>query len=244
MTSLSDIDLSAIPTHVAIIMDGNGRWAKERGEPRHVGHTAGEAALFDVIEGALAVGLPWMTIYAFSTENWKRPLAEVKFIMNFNRDLLKRRGDELHERNVRVRFIGRRVFPIPRGLIAIMNDIEARTRDNTGMTLQIAFNYGGRAEIVDALQAIVAKVANGELDPSKVRERTLKDHLYAPDAPDVDLLVRSSGEHRTSNFLIWQAAYAELVFDDTLWPDWRREHLWHALSVFQQRSRRFGGLNG
>ena len=243
MTSAADLNPNAIPTHVAIIMDGNGRWAKQRGEPRHVGHTAGEAALFDVIEGALEVGLPWMTIYAFSTENWKRPLAEVKFIMNFNRDLLQRRGDELHARNVRVRFIGRRVFPIPKGLIAIMNDIKDRTRNNTGMTLQIAFNYGGRAEIVDAMQTIAAKVASGELEPKKVRERTLADHLYATDAPDVDLLIRSSGEHRTSNFLIWQAAYAELVFDDTLWPDWRREHLWAAIKTFQQRNRRFGGLS-
>lgn len=243
MTSVADLNMNAIPNHVAIIMDGNGRWAWQRGEPRHVGHTAGEAALFDVIEGALEVGLPWMTIYAFSTENWKRPLAEVKFIMNFNRDLLKRRGDELHARNVRVRFIGRRVFPIPKGLIAIMDEIEERTSQNTGMTLQIAFNYGGRAEIVDALQAIAKKVAAGELDAKKVRERTLAEHLYATDAPDVDLLVRSSGEHRTSNFLIWQAAYAELVFDDTLWPDWRREHLWDAIKTFQQRNRRFGGLS-
>lgn len=243
MTRALDLDRSALPAHVAIIMDGNGRWAKARGEMRHVGHTAGEAALFDVIEGALEIGLEWMTIYAFSTENWKRPQPEVTFIMHFNRDLLRRRGDELHERNVRVRFIGRRVAPIPKSLIAIMDEIEARTSTNTGMTLQIAFNYGGRAELADTMASLATQVRAGTLNPDAISEDLISANLYAPDAPDVDLMIRSSGECRTSNFLIWQAAYAELVFDDTLWPDWRRTHLWAAIKTFQQRNRRFGGLS-
>ncbi|WP_370325454.1 polyprenyl diphosphate synthase [Euzebya sp.] len=231
-----------VPAHVGVIMDGNGRWAKQRGLPRTEGHTKGEEALFDAVEGALEVGLRWLTVYAFSTENWRRPQPEVRFIMWFNRDLLTRRADELHERGVRVRFIGRKVAPIPRSLLRIMDRTEQLTAQNTRMTLQIAFNYGGRAELVDAARALAADVAAGRVDPDDVDEAALGARLYGPDAPDVDLMVRTSGERRLSNFLLWEAAYAELVFDPVLWPDFRRTHLFAAIDEFQRRTRRFGAV--
>ena len=237
---LDAVDRTRLPAHVAIIMDGNGRWAKQRGLPRSEGHSAGEHALFDTVEGALELGLRYLTVYAFSTENWRRPPSEVKFLMNFNRDLLLRRADDLDERRVRVRFIGRRGRPVPRRLIEMMEDTEARTAGHDRLTLQIAFNYGGRAELVDAARAIAADVAAGRLDPERVTERSLRRRLYEPDAPDVDLLVRTSGEQRLSNFLLWEAAYAELVFTETLWPDFDRHALFAAIAEFQRRARRFG----
>jgi undecaprenyl diphosphate synthase len=234
------IDPGRLPAHVGIIMDGNGRWANERGEPRNVGHTAGEHALFDTVEGALELGLRHLTVYAFSTENWKRPPSEVRFLMGFNRDLLLRRADELDERQVRVRFIGRRGRPVPRSLVELIERTEARTAHHTRMTLQIAFNYGGRAELVDAARALAADAAAGRVKPERVSERSIQARLYEPDAPDVDLLVRTSGEQRVSNFLLWEAAYAELVFTDVLWPDFDRGHLRAAVAEFQRRTRRFG----
>lgn len=232
------IDPDHIPTHVACVMDGNGRWAKRRGLKRTEGHAAGEHALFDTVEGALDLGLDWLTVYAFSTENWRRPRDEVRFLMNFNESILLRRRDELHERNVRMRFIGRRDWRVPKRLLRRMDEAEALTADNTGMTFTMAFNYGGRAEIVDAVRAIVAEGIPAE----KIDERTIQRHLYAPDMPDPDLMVRTSGEFRTSNYLLWQLAYSELVFVDVLWPDFRREHLFEAIAAYQSRTRRFGGL--
>ena len=229
-----------LPAHVGVIMDGNGRWAAQRGLPRNVGHAAGEEALFDTVEGALDLGLRYLTVYAFSTENWKRPPSEVRFLMDFNRDLLLRRADELDDRQVRVRFLGRRGRPVPRRLIEMMQRTEARTAHHTRLTLQVAFNYGGRAELVDAARRLAADAAAGRVDPSRVTERSLQSRLYEPDAPDVDLLIRTSGEQRLSNFLLWEAAYAELVFTDVLWPDFRREHLKDAVAEFQRRTRRFG----
>lgn len=239
---LNAMRAAGVPDHVGVIMDGNGRWAKERGLPRTDGHTRGETALFDAVEGALEVGLEWMTVYAFSTENWKRPPSEVAFIMWFNRDLLTRRAEELDERGVRVRFIGRQKRPIPKSLLKIMADTEARTAGNRRLTLQIAFNYGGRAELVDAARRLAADVKDGKLSPNKVNERSIASRLYGPDAPDVDLLIRTSGEKRLSNFMLWEAAYAELVFDPVLWPDFRREHLYAAITEFQHRTRRFGAV--
>jgi undecaprenyl diphosphate synthase len=231
-----------VPDHVGVIMDGNGRWAEQRGLARTEGHQRGEAALFDAVEGALAVGLRWLTVYAFSTENWRRPPSEVAFIMWFNRDLLLRRADELDERGVRVRFIGRRRRPIPTSLQRIMTQTEQRTAGNTRMTLQIAFNYGGRAELVDAARRLAVDVAEGRIKPGGVSEKAVQARLYSPDAPDVDLMVRTSGERRLSNFLLWEAAYAELVFDEVLWPDFRRGHLYAAIAEFQRRTRRFGAV--
>ncbi|MGH8909046.1 MAG: polyprenyl diphosphate synthase [Egibacteraceae bacterium] len=233
-------DQGRLPAHVGVIMDGNGRWAGARGLPRNAGHTAGEQALLDTVEGALDLGLRYLTVYAFSTENWKRPPSEVGFLMNFNRDLLLRRVDELDERGVRVRFVGRRGRPVPRRLVEMMERTEARTARHRRLTLQVAFNYGGRAELVDAARRVAADVAAGRLDPGRVTERSLQTRLYSPDAPDVDLLVRTSGEQRLSNFLLWEAAYAELVFTDVLWPDFRREHLKAAVAEYQRRTRRFG----
>lgn len=232
------IDPDHIPAHVACVMDGNGRWAQRRGLKRTDGHAAGEEALFDTVEGALDLGLEWLTVYAFSTENWKRPRDEVKFLMNFNESILVRRRDELHERGVRMRFIGRRDWRVPKRLLRRMDEAVELTADNPGMTFTMAFNYGGRAELVDAVRAIVAEGIPAE----KINEQVIARHLYAPDMPDPDLMVRTSGEYRTSNYLLWQLAYSELVFTDVLWPDFRRQHLFNAVREFQRRERRFGGV--
>ena len=237
-------DAARIPRHVAIVMDGNGRWAKQRGLKRTDGHAAGEEALFDTVNGALDVGLDWMTVFAFSTENWRRPVDEVRFLMGFNESLLLRRRDELNELGVRVRFIGRRAGRVPGRLRRRIADAEELTRANRRLTLTFAFNYGGRAELVDAARAIAHEVAAGHLDPDKISDRTLARHLYAPDMPDPDLLVRTSGEFRISNYLLWELAYAELVFTDVLWPDFRRDHLFEAIREFQRRERRFGAVDG
>ncbi len=229
-----------MPKHVAIVMDGNGRWAKERGLPRTAGHEAGEAALLDVIHGAIEVGVTTVSAYAFSTENWKRSPDEVRFLMGFNRDVIRRRRDELDELGVRVRWAGRR-RRLWRSVITELEDAEQRTKDNRTLTLQFCVNYGGRAEIADAAAAIARDVADGRLKPDSVDERTIGRYLDEPDLPDVDLFVRSSGEQRTSNFLLWQSAYAELVFLDTLWPDFDRRDLWRAIEIYAARDRRYGG---
>ncbi|MFN8169943.1 MAG: isoprenyl transferase, partial [Candidatus Nanopelagicales bacterium] len=216
-----------VPRHVAVVMDGNGRWAKERGLPRTAGHEAGEASLLDCVHGAIELGVGWISAYAFSTENWKRSPDEVKFLMGFNRDVIRRRRDEMHDLGVRVRWAGRRP-KLWKSVIDELEEAERMTAGNSTLTLTMCVNYGGRAEIADAAQAIAREVAAGRLDPSKVDEKAIARHLDEPDMPDVDLFVRSSGEQRTSNFLLWQSAYAELVFVPTLWPDFDRRHLWWA----------------
>ena len=236
------IDLQRVPKHVAVVMDGNGRWAQRRGLPRTDGHAAGEEALFDTVEGALELGLSWLTVFAFSTENWRRPLDEVRFLMRFNEGILVRRRDELHERGVRVRFMGRRAGRVPGSVRRQIAETEALTQHNRRLTLTIAFNYGGRAELVDAARAMAADAAAGTLDPSSIDERRFARYLYAPDMPDPDLLVRTSGEFRISNFLLWVLAYAELHFTEVLWPDFRRSHLFEAVRDFQRRERRFGSI--
>jgi len=217
-------------------MDGNGRWAAQRDLPRTEGHTAGELALFEVLDEADALGVGWFTVYAFSTENWRRPVDEVQFLLRFNEEILLGRQKELHERNIRIRFIGRRDRRVPRRLVRRMDDAAALTRGNTGLTFTIAFNYGGRAELVDAVQRIV------DGGTKRVTERTIARHLYDPEMPDPDLVIRTSGEYRISNFLLWELAYSELVFSDALWPDFRREHLYAAIKEFQDRDRRYGGV--
>jgi undecaprenyl diphosphate synthase len=221
-------------------MDGNGRWAKQRGLPRTKGHEAGEAALLDVIHGAVEIGVRYLSAYAFSTENWKRSPDEVRFLMGFNREVIHRRRDELDAIGVRVRWAGRR-RRLWRSVIAELEEAERRTRDNDVITLQFCVNYGGRAEIADAVRAIAEDVAAKRLRPSKVDEELITRYLDEPDIPDVDLFIRSSGEQRTSNFLLWQSAYAELVFLDTLWPDFDRRHLWQAIEIYARRDRRYGG---
>ena len=230
---------SAVPAHVAVVMDGNGRWAKQRGLPRTEGHTRGEAALLDVVAGAIEAGVTHISAYAFSTENWKRSPDEVRFLMGFNRDVIRRRRDQMHEWGVRVRWAGRRP-KLWKSVIDELESAEEMTRDNTVLTLTMCVNYGGRAEIADAAKAIALKVAAGELNPAKITEKTVAAHLDEPDMPDVDMFWRSSGEQRSSNFLPWQAAYAEYVFSDVLWPDVNRTHLWAAIEEYARRNRRFG----
>ncbi|HYD09505.1 MAG TPA: polyprenyl diphosphate synthase [Acidimicrobiales bacterium] len=235
---LDGIDPKRLPRHVALVMDGNGRWAQKRGLRRTEGHAAGEEALFDTVDGALDLGIGWMTVYAFSTENWKRPPDEVRYLMGFNEGILTRRRDELHERGVRIRFAGRRDWRVPKRLLRQMDESVALTARNKTMTLTIAFNYGGRAEIVDAVRALVASGVKAD----KVDEKAIRRHLYDPSMPDPDLMIRTSGEYRISNFLLWELAYSELIFTETLWPDFRRADLFEAIREFQQRDRRFGGL--
>jgi len=235
---LTDLDASRIPTHVAIVMDGNGRWAQRRGLPRTDGHAAGEEALMDTVWGALDAGIRWLTVYAFSTENWKRPVDEVRYLMNFNERLLVSRRDELNAKNVKVQFLGRRDWRVPKRILRRIDETVELTGDNTAMTLSMAFNYGGRAELVDAVRAIVAEGTPA----NKIDERTIRRHLYDPTMPDPELMIRTSGEYRTSNFLLWEMAYSELVFTDVLWPDFRRSDLYAAISEFQRRDRRFGGI--
>jgi undecaprenyl diphosphate synthase len=234
------IPAELVPRHVALVMDGNGRWANQRGLPRTRGHEAGEAALLDVIHGAIELGIGTLSAYAFSTENWRRSPDEVRFLMGFNRQVIRRRRDELHAMGVRVRWAGRRPR-LWRSVITELEDAERMTVDNDVITLQFCVNYGGRAEIADAAQAIARDAAAGRLDPERVDERTVARYLDEPDLPDVDLFIRSSGEQRTSNFLLWQSAYAELVFLDTLWPDFDRRDLWRACALYASRDRRFGG---
>ena len=241
-TYLHDLDHDLLPNHVGIVMDGNGRWAKLRGLPRTDGHTAGEEAMWDTVVGANDLGLGWLTMFAFSSENWKRPKAEVAFLMGFNRGLLRRRRDELHRMNFRVRFLGRRDWKVPRSVLKEMEVSEELTRDNTGMTLTIAFNYGGRVEVVDAVKRLIADHDAGRLNGEKLTPESISRRLYHPDMPDPDLIIRTSGEERISNFLLWQAAYSELYFTPVYWPDFDREHLYEAVRDFQKRSRRFGAI--
>ena len=234
------IPAELVPAHVAIVMDGNGRWANERGLPRTEGHRAGEAALLDVIAGAIDIGISHVSVYAFSTENWKRSPDEVRFLMGFSRDVLRRQRDQLGEWGVRIRWAGRR----PRLWRSVINELEIaeeRTRSNSVCTLTMCVNYGGRAEIADAARGIAEDVAAGRLKASSVSEKTIQRYLDEPDLPDVDLFLRTSGEQRTSNFMLWQSAYAEMVFMDVLWPDVDRRTLWKAVDEYAARDRRYGG---
>ncbi|GAA1393793.1 isoprenyl transferase [Luteococcus peritonei] len=234
------IEPSLLPRHVAIVMDGNGRWAKQRGLRRTEGHQRGEASLFDVIEGCIELGIPYLSAYAFSTENWKRSPDEVAWLMGFNRDVIHRRRDEFDALGVKVRWAGRR----PRLWRSVIRELEAaeeQSKDNTTLTLQFCCNYGGRAEIVDAVRALAEDVKAGRVDPRRITETSFRAYLDEPEIPDVDLFVRSSGEQRTSNFLVWQSAYAEMVFLNQLWPDFDRRDLWQAVQMYVDRDRRFGG---
>ena len=228
-----------IPNHVAVVMDGNGRWAKKRGLPRTAGHEAGEAALFDVVQGAIQIGVKELSAYAFSTENWRRSPEEVKFLMGFNRDVLRRRRDEMNDLGVRVRWVGR-PQKLWGSVINELQEAEELTKKNKVLTLNMCVNYGGRSELVDAVQAVATQVAKRKLKPGQITEKLISTHLYNPKMSDVDLFLRSSGEQRTSNFLPWQSVYAEFVFMDVLWPDVDRHTLWKAIEIYSERDRRFG----
>jgi undecaprenyl diphosphate synthase len=239
---LDDLDRDHLPQHVGIVMDGNGRWAKLRGLPRTEGHAAGEEAMWDTVVGADALGMRWLTMFAFSTENWNRPKAEVRYLMAFNRNLLRRRRDELNRMNVRVRWLGRRDWRVPRPVLREMVISEELTRENSGMTLTIAFNYGGRVEVADAVKRLLEDHDAGRLKGEKITPESISRRMYHPDMPDPDLIIRTSGEERISNFLLWQAAYSELYFTPVYWPDFTREDLYEAIRDYQKRSRRFGAI--
>ncbi|MEX2653105.1 MAG: polyprenyl diphosphate synthase [Acidimicrobiia bacterium] len=241
---LSRIDPARIPRHVGLILDGNGRWANARGLPRTAGHLAGEAALFDTVEGALEIGIEWVTAYTFSTENWSRSEDEVEFLMWFNEDLLLRRRDELDAQGVRMWFAGDMDDPrIPDRNRKHMADAAEMTAANTRLHLVFAFNYGSRREIVEATRTIASRVADGELSIEDIDEEVMESAFYVPEMPAADLIIRSSGEHRLSNFLLWQAAYAEFYFPGILWPDFDRNALVDAVVEYQARERRFGAAD-
>ena len=229
-----------IPKHIAIVMDGNGRWAKQRNLPRTKGHEAGEIALLEAVHGALAAGVKNLSAYAFSTENWRRSPEEVKFLMGFNREVIHRRLDEMHDLGVKVRWVGREQ-KLYRSVKSELLKAEEKTKANKNLTLYMCVNYGGRAEIIDAINKLMLDVKNPKLKIDKVTEKIFNNYLDEPKMPEVDLFLRTSGEQRTSNFLLWQSAYAEMVFLDVLWPDFTREHLYQAIEMYSQRDRRFGG---
>ncbi|OBA79651.1 isoprenyl transferase [Mycobacterium sp. 1164966.3] len=228
-----------LPAHVAIVMDGNGRWATQRGMARTEGHKAGEAVVIDVVCGAIELGVRWLSLYAFSTENWKRSPEEVRFLMGFNRDVVRLRRVNLNTLGVRIRWVGSR----PRLWRSVINELaiaQDMTRNNDVITVNYCVNYGGRTEIAEAAKDIARLAEAGKLNAERITESTIARHLQWPDIPDVDLLLRTSGEQRSSNFMLWQAAYAEYIFQDKLWPDYDRRDLWAACEEYASRSRRFG----
>ncbi len=230
---------SQVPKHIAIVMDGNGRWANKRGLTRVEGHKAGEAALLDVVAGAIEAGVSELSVFAFSTENWKRSPEEVRFLMGFNKEVLRARRDQLNNWGVKVRWVGRR----PKLWASVIEELEEAqrlTKKNKVLTLTMCVNYGSRIEIVDAVNEITELVAKKKLKPGSVTEKGLGKLLSTNPLKDVDLFVRSSGEKRMSNFLLWQSAYAELVFSEVLWPDFDRQELWRAIEQYSTRQRRFG----
>ena len=228
-----------VPQHIAIVMDGNGRWAKERGLARTAGHEAGEKVLFDLVEAAISFGVKELSAYAFSTENWKRTPEEVKFLMGYSRDVLRNRRDRLNEMGVKVQWIGRpqRLW---KSVIDELEEAQELTKKNKVLTLNMCVNYGGRAELVDAATALARDVKRGKVKPDSITEKTIEKYLYSPKMRDVDMFLRSSGEQRTSNFLPWQSTYAEFVFMDVLWPDMTPKLLWKAIEEYSERDRRVG----
>lgn len=235
-----NIPAEFLPRHIALVMDGNGRWATQRGLKRTEGHKRGEAVLLDMVEACLAMKIPYLSAYAFSTENWRRSTDEVRFLMGFNRDVLQRQKERLHELGVRVRWAGRRPR-LWRSVIKELESAEELTKNNTNMTLVMCVNYGGRAEIVDAAREIARLAAQGELRPQDITEASFSQFLDEPDMPDVDLFLRPSGEKRTSNFLLWQSAYAEMIYQNKLFPDYTARDLYCAVEKYARRDRRFGG---
>lgn len=242
MSTIPEIPREFIPRHIALVMDGNGRWAQERGLPRTEGHRVGEKVLMNMVDAAIELGgVEWLSAYTFSTENWRRSADEVRFLMGFSRDIMRAERDQLHAKNVRIVWAGRR----PRLWRSVIRELEAAeemTKNNTGLTLAMCINYGGRAELADGMKRMAQAVQKGELKPNQINEVRINEYLYRPDMPDVDLFLRPSGEQRTSNFLLWQSAYAEMVYRDILWPDFTVDDLYDAVLEYAQRDRRFGGV--
>lgn len=237
-----DIDLERVPRHIAIIMDGNGRWAQNQGLLRTFGHKAGVDTLKKIVKSAMKLNIEVLTVYAFSTENWKRPHAEVDFLMNLFSDYLKREIDELDSDNTRIQFMGR-IHELSKGLRNQIENAQTRTAPNTGLVLNVAVNYGSRDEITRSVKIIAKRVLEGKLNVEDISETTVDDSLYTAGLPPVDLVIRPSGDLRISNFLLWQIAYAEFWFTEVNWPDFKPDHLLEAVRDFQKRDRRFGGLN-
>ena len=240
-TKANDIDLNNLPQHIGVIMDGNGRWAKRRGLPRSAGHKAGADALKKIVTEANNLGVKYITVYAFSTENWKRPQAEVDYLMNLLMDYLINAEKTLAGENVRIRAIGSRK-ELSEEMCKQIEKTEKLTADRDGIVMNIALNYGGREEITNAVKSICENVKNGNIDVADVTEDTIEDNLYTAGQPDVDLLIRTSGEVRLSNFMLWQVSYAEMVFVKKAWPDFKPRDLHECIRVFQGRGRRFGGI--
>ncbi|MGF9907399.1 isoprenyl transferase [Brevibacillus porteri] len=238
----AELDRSGkIPEHVAIIMDGNGRWANKRSLPRVAGHRAGMKAVKEVVKAADEIGVRYMTMYAFSTENWKRPRDEVDFLMKLPQEFLSTELDELIERGVRIRMLGSK-NELPSHTLKALLEAEEKTKDNSGLQLNFALNYGGRDELAKAFSMMAAQVKAGELQPEQLTEELISSYLYTSEIPDPDLLIRTSGEIRLSNFMLWQLAYTELWFTDVLWPDFTREHFYQAIVEYQGRARRYGAV--
>jgi undecaprenyl diphosphate synthase len=235
------LDRDRLPRHIAIIMDGNGRWAKQQGLPRIMGHRAGQTSVRKIVRVASDLGVGYLTLYTFSTENWVRPEEEVSALMDLIYDTLRQDLQELHEEKVRVRALGR-VAGLPEKLQEIFRQAEAQTRNNTGLQLSVAINYSGRAEITDAARKLAEATARGELSPEQIDEAAFAGALYLPEIPDPELLIRTSGERRVSNYLLWQIAYSEIYITPVLWPDFRKIHLLEAMLDYQQRQRRFGAV--
>ncbi len=242
-TKDSDIDTERLPLHLAVIMDGNSRWAKKQGLPKVMGHRAGAEALRDIVRYCAEIGIPYLTAYTFSTENWKRPKDEVDDLMGLLVEYLYKEIDELNANGVRIKSLGR-PDALPPAACEALRTAESRTAANTRLHLNLALNYGGRMEILDAVRSLALKAAEGKIDPLVIDEQMFADHLYTAGMPDPDLLIRPAGEYRLSNFLLWQIAYSELWVTPVLWPDFRREHIRQAIIDYQRRERRFGGRNG
>jgi undecaprenyl diphosphate synthase len=241
-SQMPKIDGAKIPKHIAIIMDGNGRWANERGLSRLEGHRQGIAALRSILEAARDFNIRYLTVWAFSTENWRRPLTEVNSLMTLFRHYIKMELMELHENGIHLQFIGRRTG-LPADILSMMNNAEQLTKDNTAFSLIIAFNYGGRDDIVRSVQALAQQVREGALLPENISEELLSSQLSTASVPDPDMMIRTGGETRISNFLLWQLSYTELVFTETYWPDFNKEDLARAIQEYQKRNRRYGALN-
>jgi undecaprenyl diphosphate synthase len=238
---LRNLDAHRLPQHIAVIMDGNGRWAQRRHLPRVAGHRAGVQSARTIIETCVGLGIPALTLYAFSMENWRRPKAEIDFLMHLLREYLRKELPLIQRNNIRLLVIGRH-DQLPREVRADIDRAMEQTAGNTGMKLAVALNYGGRAEIVDAFNQILDRVRHNGLANARVDEKMISEHLYTAELPDPDLLIRTSGEMRVSNFLLWQIAYAEIYVTETLWPDFSRAQLYEALLEYQKRERRYGGL--
>lgn len=239
---LNQIDFSRLPRHIAVIMDGNGRWAKRRHLPRVAGHRAGVEAVRSTVETAARMGIEALTLYAFSVENWKRPPFEIEALMTFLKEYLRKELDHIHRNNIRFQTIGR-TYELDESVQFELRSAMHRTAQNTGMVLSVALNYGGRVELTDAFRKLYEECLREDRDPSSITESDIARHLYTSDLPDLDLMIRTSGEMRISNFLLWQIAYSEIYLTDILWPDFRRPDLFAAIIDYQKRDRRYGGLS-